>query len=35
MGGQANHRYLTSRSETAATIARGWILEGYVFCSVP
>jgi Repeat of unknown function (DUF5648) len=35
MGGQANHRYLTSRSEAVATIARGWILEGYVFCSVP
>jgi hypothetical protein len=35
MGGQANHRYLTSRSETAAMTARGWILEGYVFCSVP
>jgi len=35
MGGQANHRYLTSRSETAAMTARGWIVEGYVFCSVP
>ncbi|MDQ6619678.1 MAG: hypothetical protein M3Z31_08280, partial [Pseudomonadota bacterium] len=34
-GGQANHRYLTSRSETAATLARGWIVEGPVFCGLP
>lgn len=35
MGGQANHRYVTSRSEARAMAARGWIVEGYVFCSVP
>ena len=35
MGGQANHRYTTSRSESRAMIANGWTLEGYVFCSVP
>lgn len=35
MGGQANHRYLTSRSEAAATVARGWMIEGPVFCSLP
>jgi hypothetical protein len=32
MGGQANHRYLTDPAEINATIARGWILEGPVFC---
>ncbi len=35
MGGEANHRYLTSRSEIADTVARGWIVEGPVFCGVP
>jgi len=34
-GGQANHRYTTSRSEAAATVARGWLIEGPVFCAVP
>lgn len=34
-GGQANHRYVTSRSEAAATVARGWIIEGPVFCALP
>jgi serine protease len=35
MGGQANHRYTTSRSETRQMTANGWIVEGYVFCSMP
>ncbi|MFO1304859.1 MAG: hypothetical protein U1F54_14085 [Burkholderiales bacterium] len=35
MGGQANHRYTTSRSEARAMAAAGWIVEGYVFCAVP
>lgn len=34
-GGEANHRYTTSRSEIAATTDRGWIVEGPVFCAVP
>ena len=33
MGGQANHRYLTSRSEIGDMIGRGWLLEGPVFCT--
>lgn len=35
MGGQPNHRFLTSKSETAAAQARGWLLEGTVFCAPP
>ena len=35
MGGQANHRYTTSRSESRQMTANGWIVEGYVFCAVP
>ena len=35
MGGQANHRYTTSRSATSAMQASGWIVEGPVFCAVP
>lgn len=35
MGGQANHRYTTSRSETAAMQSNGWIVEGTVFCGIP
>lgn len=35
MGGQANHRYTTSRYEMRAMLDRGWILEGTVFCAVP
>ena len=35
MGGQANHRYLTSYSEIGDTIGRGWLLEGPVFCTPP
>lgn len=34
-GGEANHRYTTSRSEIDATTARGWSVEGPVFCAVP
>lgn len=34
-GGQANHRYVTSRSETAAMQDHGWIVEGPVFCTLP
>jgi hypothetical protein len=33
--GQPNHRFLTSRSEIAATLGRGWTLEGPVFCATP
>jgi hypothetical protein len=35
MGGQANHRYLTSYSEIGDAIGRGWLLEGPVFCTPP
>ncbi len=35
MGGQANHRYTTSRSEARQMKANGWIVEGTVFCAVP
>ena len=35
MGGQANHRYTTSRSEMAALVNGGWIIEGAVFCALP
>jgi len=35
MGGQANHRYTTSRSELRAVQANGWLREGNVFCSLP
>jgi hypothetical protein len=35
MGGQASHRFLTSRSETRATLAAGWMVEGVVFCAIP
>jgi predicted dienelactone hydrolase len=35
MNGQPNHRFLTSRSETTATQAQGWSLEGPVFCTAP
>ena len=34
-GGQANHRYLTSHSETAEMLRQGWIIEGTVFCALP
>ena len=34
-GGQANHRYLTSRSETARMTGEGWVIEGPVFCALP
>lgn len=35
MGGQANHRYLTSYSEIGDMIGSGWLLEGPVFCTPP
>jgi predicted dienelactone hydrolase len=35
MNAQPNHRFLTSRSEAASTEARGWALEGTVFCAAP
>jgi hypothetical protein len=35
MGGQASHRYVTSRSDLRAMQSAGWIVEGPVFCSVP
>jgi predicted dienelactone hydrolase len=35
MGGEANHRYLTSHSEIYATAGAGWLVEGVVFCAAP
>lgn len=35
MGGQANHRYTTSRNEARQMRVNGWILEGTVFCAIP
>ena len=35
MGGDPNHRYLTSHSEAHATLDEGWLLEGVVFCAAP
>lgn len=35
MGGAANHRYLTSHSETSAMTRNGWVVEGTVFCAAP
>ena len=32
MGGQANHRYLIDPAAIDATVARGWSIEGPVFC---
>ncbi len=32
MGGQANHRYLIDNAEIDRTVAKGWIVEGTVFC---
>jgi len=32
MGGQANHRYLADSREIDRTVARGWQVEGPVFC---
>jgi predicted dienelactone hydrolase len=34
-GGQANHRYLTSRGEIREMLIEGWIVEGVVFCGLP
>src|SRR3989475_9815859 len=35
MNSQPNHRFVTSKSEVAATQDDGWILEGTVFCGAP
>jgi dienelactone hydrolase len=35
MGGESNHRYLTSQSEIGDTAGRGWVVEGPVFCTPP
>jgi hypothetical protein len=35
MGGNANHRYLTSSTVIGDMVASGWILEGPVFCTPP
>lgn len=35
MGGEANHRYTTSRSEARQMHANGWIVEGNVLCAIP
>ncbi len=35
IGGQASHRYTTSRYEMRAWQDRGWIIEGAVFCAIP
>jgi predicted dienelactone hydrolase len=35
MGGQASHRFVTSRSEVREMVQRGWLVEGVVFCAVP
>jgi dienelactone hydrolase len=35
LGGQASHRYTTSRYEMRAWHDRGWIIEGTVFCAIP
>ena len=32
LGGQANHRYLIDPAAIDATVARGWLIEGPVFC---
>ena len=34
-GGQANHRYTTSRYEMRAMQGAGWTVEGTVFCGIP
>jgi hypothetical protein len=31
-GGQANHRYVIDQAALSATVARGWSVEGPVFC---
>ena len=35
MGGQASHRFVTSRSEAREMVQRGWLVEGNVFCAIP
>jgi len=34
-GGQANHRYTTSREVAGDMLGEGWIVEGPVFCTPP
>ena len=35
MSGEANHRYLTDAAEIDRTVAKGWLVEGPVFCVPP
>jgi hypothetical protein len=35
LGGQANHRYVTSTTVVADMAGRGWVVEGPVFCTPP
>jgi dienelactone hydrolase len=35
IGGQASHRWTTSRSEMRALADAGWLVEGTVFCALP
>jgi hypothetical protein len=35
IGGQANHRYVTSMTVLGDMVGRGWIAEGPVFCTPP
>ncbi len=35
IGGQANHRFVTSHSEALLAVAKGWLIEGAVFCAAP
>jgi len=34
-GGQANHRYTTSREVAGNMVGEGWVVEGPVFCTPP
>ncbi len=34
-GGQANHRYTTSREVAGDMVGEGWVVEGPVFCTPP
>jgi dienelactone hydrolase len=34
-GGQANHRYTTSREVAGNMVGEGWVIEGPVFCTPP
>ena len=35
MGGQANHRFVTDAATLEGMVARGWLVEGPVFCVPP